>query len=237
VLGAVAFVALVYGFAVLAATGLQQVYLAWRDGTDVLFDLAAAYRLPRGEQQTLFIAIQLASQLIELALIFLLVERMHRSPRVALGLAPVRLGIGGWIGVIALVFAVKLVATLFATGLAPSSPRDDVAPFVELVRSPLTWAFFLVTVVLAGATEELLFRGVLSRTLERTRLGFWGGAGLASAAFAILHTQYGVGGQIVVFAIGMALAWIRASTGSLWPAIVCHSVNNAVALLVMRAIG
>jgi membrane protease YdiL (CAAX protease family) len=77
---------------------------------------------------------------------------------------------------------------------------------------------------------------VLSRTLEGTRLGFWRGAVVSSAAFALLHLQYGAGGQIVIFAIGMTLAWIRSRSGSLWPSIVCHSVNNAAALFVMRAI-
>jgi membrane protease YdiL (CAAX protease family) len=88
---------------------------------------------------------------------------------------------------------------------------------------------------MAGLTEELLFRGVLSRTLEGTVIGFWAGAGLASAAFALLHLQYGVDGQIVIFAVGMAFAWIRAWSGSVWPAVAVHALNNALALLIMRA--
>jgi membrane protease YdiL (CAAX protease family) len=104
------------------------------------------------------------------------------------------------------------------------------------MRSPDAWFLILVAVVFAGLTEELLFRGVLSRTLEGTRLGFWGGAALASAAFAMLHMQYGLGGQLVIFAVGMTLAWIRAWSGSVWPAVVCHALNNALAFLALRAV-
>ena len=61
-------------------------------------------------------------------------------------------------------------------------------------------------------------------------------AALSSAAFAALHMQYGIGGQFVIFAIGLTLSWIRMRSGSLWPAIVCHALNNAVALVAMKAI-
>jgi membrane protease YdiL (CAAX protease family) len=49
--------------------------------------------------------------------------------------------------------------------------------------------------------------------------------------------QYGPAGQFVIFAVGMTLAWIRSWSRSLWPAVVCHSLNNAIALLAMKAIG
>jgi membrane protease YdiL (CAAX protease family) len=128
-----------------------------------------------------------------------------------------------------------LLATAVALGIAPTNFSRELGPFIMLVRHPFAWLLFFVAVVVAGLIEELLFRGVLSRTLEGTWLGFWGGAAIASAAFALLHLQYGPGGQIVVFAIGMTLAWIRSRSGSLWPSIVCHSVNNATALFAMRA--
>lgn len=233
VVGAIGFVVTVMGAAMLASFAAQQGYLAWRGG--VAPDGAGP--LPRGEERQLFLGLQLAGQLLELGLIWWLAARLHRNPMAALDLAPVRLGLNEWVKAVGLLFAVKMLATLFATAIAPSNPRDEMAPFVELVRSGTGWIVFLAVVVIAGATEELLFRGVLSRTLEATQLGFWGGAAASSAAFALLHMQYGPGGQLVIFAIGVTLSWIRARWGSVWPAIVCHALNNAVALAAMKAVG
>lgn len=233
VLGAVATVTFVIGASMLAALLMQSGYEIWRRSLDT----AAAVDFPGANDPVILMAVQLASQLLQLLLLWSITAMGHRNPAAALGLTPSRLTINQWVGAVALLFGVKILATLAVSGIVPSDPGTELRPFLELVRSPNAWFLFLAAVVLAGLTEELLFRGVLSRTLEATRLGFWGGAALASAAFALLHMQYGVGGQIVIFAVGMTLAWIRAWSGSLWPAVVCHSLNNAVALLAMRAMG
>ncbi len=229
--GAIAFVVFVMGSVALAGLAAQQGYVTWRGD-----EAGAGEQLPAAEARTLFLVLQLGGQVLELVLIGLLAAYWHADPRAALNLAPVRLAPRQWLSAIGLLFGVKIAATMIASGIAPSNPRDELAPFIELVRTPSGWLMFMAVVVLAGATEELLFRGVLSRTLETTRLGFWGGAALSSAAFAALHMQYGIGGQFVIFAIGLTLSWIRMRSGSLWPAIVCHALNNAVALVAMKAI-
>ena len=232
VTGAIAFVVFVMGSVALAGLAAQQGYVMWRGGIDP----GVAESLPGDEARNLFLVLQIAGQLLELALIGWLAAYWHADPRAALNLAPPRLRPSEWLGAVGLLFGMKIVATLVASGIVPANPREEMAPFIELVRTPSGWLMFLAVVVLAGATEELLFRGVLSRTLEATRLGFWGGAAASSAAFAALHMQYGIGGQFVIFAIGITLSWIRMRSGSLWPAIVCHALNNAVALVAMKAI-
>ncbi len=230
--GAISFVVFVMGSAALAGLAAQQSYVMWRGGGES----GDGAPLAGAEARNLFLVLQIAGQLLELALIGWLAAYWHADPRSALNLAPARLRPAEWLGAVGLLFGMKIVATLVASGIAPANPREEMAPFIELVRTPSGWLMFLVVVVLAGATEELLFRGVLSRTLEATRLGFWGGAAVSSAAFASLHMQYGIGGQFVIFAIGMTLSWIRARSGSLWPAILCHAINNAVALVAMKVI-
>jgi len=232
VLGAMAFVAVVMGSAMLAAFLVQTSYEAWLIRADRV--LTAGW--PRPTDPEFLISVQLAAQVLELLLIWWLTGIWHTNRSAALGLAPPGLSAAQWVGAVALLFVVKAVVTAVALGIAPTNFNRELGPFVALVRTPRAWLLFLAAVVLAGLIEELLFRGVLSRTLESTRLGFWGGAAVASAAFAVLHLQYGPGGQLVIFAIGMTLAWIRARSGSLWPAIVCHSINNAAALFAMRAI-
>jgi hypothetical protein len=225
------------GIAMLAGLVVQQGFVVWRLGSGRMFDLTAAEALSATDRRDVFLGAQLGAQLLELALIWWIAGLGRRDRRQRLNLVPVRFGLGGWVRMIGLLFLVKIVATMAASGIAPADPAKELGPFVALVQEPAAWLVFLATVVLAGLTEELLFRGILSRTLEGTRLGFWAGASLASAAFAVLHMQYGVGGQLVIFAIGLALAWIRRSSGSLWPAIVAHAANNAVALVAMRFLG
>jgi membrane protease YdiL (CAAX protease family) len=231
VIGAAAFVVAVMGSAMLAAAAIQIGYEAWLAHVDP----ARSAGWPSPAAPEFLISVQLGGQMLELALIWWLTGLWHRDRSAALGLAPPGLSAAQWIGAIVLLFVVKMAATVVALGIAPTNFNRELGPFVALVQHPHTWLLFLLAVVLAGLIEELLFRGVLSRTLEATRLGFWGGAAVASAAFALLHLQYGPGGQLVIFAVGMTLAWIRAQSGSLWPAVVCHSVNNAAALFAMRA--
>jgi membrane protease YdiL (CAAX protease family) len=235
VVGAVVFTAVVLGTAMVAGNLLHYGYLAWRLGADAALEGNAMSELAVDEQRALFAGAQLGAQVVQLALILWLARLWHTQWRPALCLTPPHHGSGGFLKAVALLFGVKILATIIAAGFSPAPPRSEMAPFLEVVSTPLAWWLFLATVTLAGATEELVFRGVLSRTLEGTSLGFWGGAALTSLGFAALHTQYGLGGQAVIFAIGLTLAWIRMRSGSIWPPIVCHAVNNAVALLAMRA--
>jgi membrane protease YdiL (CAAX protease family) len=228
--GAIGFVVLVMGSTMLATTVAQLAYGAWLDTLDPI----DASDFPTANGPLVVMSLQLAAQLLQLAMIWWLAGLWHSDRRAALGIVPVRLDLSDWAGFIVLLLVVKTVATMIAAGLAPSAAEPETAPYLKLAVMPGVWLLFLVVVTLAGLTEELLFRGVLSRTLETTRLGFWIGAGLASAAFAAMHLQYGVRGQIVIFAVGMTLAWIRARSGSLWPAVVCHAVNNVLALAAMR---
>lgn len=233
VVGAVSFVAFVMGAAMVSAFGIQVAYEAWHSGLDP----TVAESFPGPQDPQFLVSVQLAGQTLQLVLIWWLAGVWHSNRAAALGLGSVHLTLAQWGGIVGLLFLVKILATAVATSIAPPQVHRELGPFVDLVRSPNAWLLFLAAVVLAGLTEELLFRGVLSRTLEATRLGFWVGAGLASAGFALLHMQYGPAGQLVIFAVGMTLAWIRAWTRSLWPAVVCHSLNNAIALLAMKALG
>ncbi|MEO1088635.1 MAG: type II CAAX endopeptidase family protein [Acidobacteriota bacterium] len=97
-------------------------------------------------------------------------------------------------------------------------PEDT--PFEQLIssRSALL-AFGIFGVLVASPVEELLFRGFLYPVFERAH-----GALIAIAATAALFTlphaqQYGNHWQILlaIFWVGVALGWIRQSTGSTIP--------------------
>ena len=91
-------------------------------------------------------------------------------------------------------------------------------------------------VVVTPLFEELLFRGLLFATLRRG-LGAPGAVVLSAAIFALAH-GYGVLGFASVFWSACLWAWAYEKTGSLWPCIAAHAVDNLAAslsvLLVLR---
>jgi len=96
----------------------------------------------------------------------------------------------------------------------------------------------LVVVSLGPLVEELLFRGaLLSALLRRMPVG-WAVA-VSSLLFACVHLPdlgflwYAVPNLALLAA---ALAWLRLRSGSLWPAVVAHGVNNLLAVVAWFAI-
>lgn len=96
-------------------------------------------------------------------------------------------------------------------------------------------ALTLVVSSIGPAVEEFLFRGVLLSALLRHLRAGW--AALASAAlFALvhlpdLHWQWYALPNLAL--LGVALAWLRLRSGSLWPAVIAHGCNNLLAMLAM----
>lgn len=234
--GALLATLVVIGGAQVMGLVLLQLFVAGAMGASALFDAKAVQGLPEATRHALFLAIQLAVTMLQLMLVTRLAGATVEARRAALDIHRVRLGAGGWLKALALVFAVKIVVTMLAVPLTGADPKGELAPLVAFTRSNVLWLGLLVAVVAAAVVEELVFRGILSRTLEATWLGMWGGAALSSALFALIHLQYGIGGQIIVFALGMTFAWLRARYASVWPGIVAHAANNAIAVLAMKAI-
>ena len=84
-------------------------------------------------------------------------------------------------------------------------------------------------VVLAPISEELFFRGFLFSGL-RSRLSLWPAALIAGAVFGLVHAPTGITTVIPLAALGVGLCWLYERTGSLWPSIFAHTINNALAL-------
>ena len=94
-------------------------------------------------------------------------------------------------------------------------------------RSVLGSLFLLVLV--APITEELLFRGLLLRGLLR-RHSATSAIIVTAFLFALMHVnpwQF-----LGAFVGGLLLGWWTVSSGSLWPAILGHALNNAMPYLV-----
>lgn len=132
-------------------------------------------------------------------------------------------------GVVAL--AVK-GALVFAITALTGSDSDPQGMYYDAAGggTPALILTFLFLAVLTPIGEEFLFRGVVTNALLRygTLVGVLGG----SAVFALFH-----GINIILpaaFLVGVIAAEVMRRSGSVWPAVAVHSVNNlALPLLVL----
>ncbi len=79
-----------------------------------------------------------------------------------------------------------------------------------------------------GIGEELLFRGYIQTRLRR-RWGPGWAILLTSILFGVMHIDPVQG--TFAMGVGFFLGYLTERTGSLWPAMVCHTVNNMVSIL------
>ena len=91
-------------------------------------------------------------------------------------------------------------------------------------------ALFHIAVVPA-ICEEVLFRGYLLRSFERST-STWIAVLLSGALFGLYHLQ--LTNMLPLALLGVALGAITVATGSIVPAIVAHFINNAGAVLLVR---
>jgi uncharacterized protein len=149
------------------------------------------------------------------------------APRAALGLKrPVRKAI--WLSIITY-FGYLACAIVISLLLQPE--QEDIARDLgsdEGVLGTMIAGFLII--IVAPITEEIFFRGFLFPGLRRG-MGVVLGALISSAIWALLHytgpETWGVVVQLTVF--GLWLSWLYARTGSIYPTIAVHLVNNAVA--------
>lgn len=100
--------------------------------------------------------------------------------------------------------------------------------------SPLDFAAVLVTVALVPALcEEILFRGFVQSGLVRQAERPWAGVAAAALVFAIFHLD--PWRFVMAAALGMFLGWLRQASGSLWPAILAHALNNVLTITLYAA--
>lgn len=145
----------------------------------------------------------------------------------SLGLRPARMASS--IGYVLLAYVLFLVVAAAWTSVLGISDRENVAVDLGTRDSGLAFAgAALLVSVVAPVAEELFFRGFLFGALRRHGVAV---ATLVSGvAFGLAHVASSPVGFIVPLAtLGVILALLYERTGSLYPSMGLHALNNSVA--------
>jgi sodium transport system permease protein len=157
------------------------------------------------------------------------IRHFRLDPVQALALRKPRPGV--WAGVLlgapaALVAAASLAGLVDRVVPMPAEMLESFGQAIMPEAVPV-WQLVLFLAVLPGIAEELTFRGVLLHGLRR-RLGPVGLALVVGLVFGFFHFQLF---RIPSTAfLGVALAAVTLMTGSIFPAIAWHVLNNAIAI-------
>jgi len=108
----------------------------------------------------------------------------------------------------------------------PIIPEFMVSIYKTAYCTPLLWIAF---VVVAPLTEEIFFRGFLFKGIKNSKIGPVGAIIITSLAWSALHTQYDAYGIVVIFMGGLLLGFARAKSHSIYPPVVMHALQNAIA--------
>ena len=87
----------------------------------------------------------------------------------------------------------------------------------------------LVVGLMAGLSEEMLFRGAMLRTMQDSRLGTHAVVWIVAIVFSAIHMQFF--GFIPRMLLGVWLGYLLVWTRSLWVPIIAHTLNNSTVVV------
>ena len=153
------------------------------------------------------------------------------APLRLLGLRPFRLS-AIWIMLGTLV-AYYIAAGLFAS-LVLKPDQEDIGGDLGVGNPSIAIAVTAVVMIalFAPVAEELFFRGFVFAGL-RSRWSLWPAAIASGLIFGLVHAPTGITTVVPLAALGFALCWLYDRTGSLWPCVIAHMINNGLALAVV----
>jgi membrane protease YdiL (CAAX protease family) len=152
--------------------------------------------------------------------------------RSVMGLVPPE--VGGlllWTGVAA--FGVLTLQLAFFLGRLRWGIRETRLLHQLLPRTHSERVVFVFLSLAAGVGEEVAFRGFAVPGLALLTGSDWGAALISSVAFGLLHGYQGGLGVARTGAMGLLLATAFLLSGSLWPAILAHSILDLVSGLIL----
>lgn len=122
---------------------------------------------------------------------------------------------------------IPLLALFDRTAEDLEAPARSLA---DRATGPASWVVLVVIVVVgAPVVEELFYRGLLLRSLEKRGMASWAAVVVSGLLFGAMHFE---GLQFAgLFAFGVVLAAMVVRTGRLGPAIWAHAAFNAATVV------
>ncbi|MGI9603665.1 MAG: CPBP family intramembrane glutamic endopeptidase [Acidimicrobiales bacterium] len=164
----------------------------------------------------------------------------HASPHQTLGLRLAAADIPIGLGLVGLVVAGNVVITRFVVPLFTETESDiggGQFPFSSIPETQILWLIAIVG-LLVPVVEEVYFRGVLLQAME-DRLGLPTALVGSSVLFGVVHlatiSAEGLVAVILATWAGLVFAMATVVTGRLGAAIVAHSLNNIIVMLVVTS--
>ncbi|MBV9229652.1 MAG: CPBP family intramembrane metalloprotease [Chloroflexi bacterium] len=138
------------------------------------------------------------------------------SPRIIVWLIP---------GIVCVIIA-QIIWIGILTAFNVPSPVDDWGLPALYTTMPLSFATFVfILCAIAPFCEEILFRGVLFRWLT-TKLPPMAAVLISAFVFAVFH--FSIIALASTFVLGVVNALLVRRSGSVWPGILLHALNNAL---------
>lgn len=142
-------------------------------------------------------------------------------------------GIALILGVSVWLFNMGFVSILSMSGLFQSS-FDAMEESLSFVGSSNVLVSILVVGIVAPFTEELIFRGVILKTLNRS-MSVTAAIIIQGVLFGVYHMNLVQG--LYATLLGILFGYVTYKTKSLWPAIIMHMVNNTVSTIAPSVVG
>lgn len=121
-----------------------------------------------------------------------------------------------------------LPATALLIRVLPGSAQNLEDTFLPMAKQPL-WALLLVTAVMPGIGEEILFRGFLFGSIRKKLTA---AVLISSFVFGLFHMS--LIKLLPTALLGASFAWIVYKTGSIYVSMFFHFLNNTVSMLILK---
>jgi membrane protease YdiL (CAAX protease family) len=208
---------------VVVQTAAATLVLAMRVALDPELDVEEWAANPEGDGLNISIGM-FATAICCIPLVRFIVGRRQANPWEFLGVKRVstRILLLWSLAVVPVVATLDLVAVAIGRPLVPPFMLDAYA-----TANPIL--LFVAVTIAAPLIEELFFRGFLIGALQSSGSSVLMASVISSAAWAVIHLQYGLYDMSTIFLFGLLLAAARERTGSLVPCFAMHALINGIA--------
>lgn len=134
-----------------------------------------------------------------------------------------------------LIFILMILITTFIDHFFQRFANIRVSDVYENFDKKLLFTISFIGVFFAPLAEEMFFRGFLQPVFVR-KFGVNLGVVLVALIFSFLHFLYidNISALFSIISVGLVLSFAKEYTGSIYPCIIAHFLNNLTAVIYMN---